>query len=155
MNPPPVSTLPPAGEKTVTKTLLWSLLCPGAGQIYLGQTGKGIAMGLVFIALSLILGTLTEIIRLPSLVVRVPVIILSVYICGDAFNILTRMKPGGPVGKWDFCSPNNGKRRELLPPDQQQSLKSAFWLMFICLFLGLTGPGILGQIALIAYIANH
>ena len=42
-----------------------------------------------------------------------------------------------------------------LPPEQQKSLKKAFVWMIACLLLGLTGPGIVGLIAIIIDIVNR
>ena len=138
------SSLIPSGEKTAAKTLLWSLLWPGAGQIYLGQTSKG---NVLILGYTLVVAGMTAL-QLP-LISRLLDLMLTGYIFGDALGILTRLQLGEPVGKWDFCAPGNGKRLRL-PPDKQVSLRYASFFLIICVLLGLTGPGIVSLVMLIA-----
>ena len=151
-DPLPESCLSPAGEKTLTKTTLWSLVWPGAGQIYLGQVGKGIAIIAGFTVFLIALGAFgaavpPSVFKLLRFVIRIVFYIVIGWITGDAFAVLNKLQLGEPVGKWEFITPKTVKKRGELPEDMYRAQKKATILFVICVVLGLTGPGLLSWVA--------
>jgi hypothetical protein len=73
----------PSGKDTGVATLL-SCVIPGSGQIYLGQTHKGIVImvgGLLICWAGGLLGPLMAV---------------------DAFRMAEKLEEGKPIGKWEF-----------------------------------------------------
>ena len=139
-------SLSPSPDKTAGKALLWSLLWPGIGQIYLGQIGKGILIALVFLPIIVVIGVL-----LPAFLSHLICAMLYAWIIGDAFTILTKQQIGESVGEWEFSPPGGAtKRISCLSPEMQKSVRSAGIAAIVCLILGLSGPGILSLLCLIA-----
>ncbi len=75
--------------QSVNVAVLLSCLLPGVGQIYLGQTMKGLALLVLALVLgSATLGTLGVVVWLVALI--------------DAHKIGTKLAAGQPVREWDF-----------------------------------------------------
>ena len=73
----------PSDKNTGLATLL-SCVLPGVGQIYLGQTHKGLAILLGSLALCCLGGVLGPLMAV------------------DAFRLGEKLEDGNPIGKWEF-----------------------------------------------------
>ena len=134
-------------NKSFNGLLLWNLLFPGAGHIYLGMTKLGIIFALLFILSVIVFGGLSLLLGLFGIGITVT----YAFIAGDSFNIMTALYAGESVS----TSVPRAKAKqylELLPPEIKKNNKTCSILLLICLLLGLHVPGILGWICFIVGI---
>jgi len=153
--PPQMHPINPASQKSRLALFLWNLVLPGAGHIYLGQTEKGIMLLVVFLFLVMPASGALTIIKGLSIFGRLLFLISCAWIFGDSFYILTKIQLGLPVDRMEFSSRSKSKALEpLMTPEMKKSNKIFSIAALVCLLLGITLPGILGTIALIAKMAH-
>lgn len=87
--PPPGVNNPVQQAKNPTLAALLSCLVPGLGQLYNGQTTKGIVIILANIALGVITGGVSA----------VAILIVAII---DALKIAEKINRGATVGEWEF-----------------------------------------------------
>ena len=91
-----------AKDKTWIGLVLWQLLWPGVGQIYLGQKNKGITYAALVLPLLIVSGLLSFVPGIGILLGRVVFLSSCGIIIGESFAALAMLQMGGSVirDKW-------------------------------------------------------
>ena len=166
--PPPFTTMNPqaqfpqgamltpasAGNKTWTALVLWHMLWPGLGHVYLGEKNKGIKYA-VFVLVMMIASCLLALIPgIGALIGRIIFLCSCGIIIGESFVTLAALQMGGAVDR-DQWIPRSRQKEIIssMPAELKGKWIKALAAVIAALLLGLTGPGILGWIAVIAMFA--
>ena len=139
-----------AKDKTWIGLVLWQLLWPGAGQIYLGQKNKGITYAALVLPLMIVSGLFSFVPGIGFLLSRVVFLSSCGIIIAESFAALAMLQMGGSVIR-DKWIPRAQQRHitASMPSDLKSKWIKALAIVIFALLLGLTGPGIFLLIVLL------
>lgn len=142
-----VTTPLSAENKTWTALVLWNLLLPGLGQVYLGHTKKGVICLVLFLPVMIVVGLLTSIPGIGHFTARLVYLMAYGFIVGESFGTLTLLQMGQVLEKnqWLPLSSRNALNKTL-PPEIKKKQMISIGIIVAAALLGLTGWGILGWI---------
>lgn len=129
-----------AANKNWTSLVLWNLLLPGLGQVYLGHTQKGIICLVLFLPVLLVVGLLSGI----PFIARLVFVMAYACIVSESFGTLAAMQMGQVIekNKWLPRSVRNNLTKTL-PPEIKKKQIISICVILPALLLGATGLGIL------------
>lgn len=139
-------------EKRMSLLVIFNILFPGAGHIYLGQTLKGVVLAVLYLIWMFIMGlVLTSVCRSSgfSFLARMALLPPYAFIIGDSFFILNKFMLGIPAGEWEFSSLKVRKEMDkTISGEIKTRNMKALTVSIAALLIGLNGPTVLALICL-------